>query len=189
MTAITVISSLSELQGHLSKSPSSKISVRYLLLLVYSSSPSGQVIDFHATWCGPCKMMAPTFEKLSKEYKQAAFYKIDTDAVPEAAQHYNVTAMPTFVFIKGKDEVDRMRGADRGGLESTLRKHAGPPSDAGSAFSGKGQTLGGPAPRELSREASAGWQWLTSRFSTLDGQLQTLIWLAGAYALFLYLSY
>ncbi|KAF7303316.1 Thioredoxin domain-containing protein [Mycena kentingensis (nom. inval.)] len=155
MTAITVISSLSELQGHLSKSPSSKISV----------------IDFHATWCGPCKMMAPTFEKLSKEYKQAAFYKIDTDAVPEAAQHYNVTAMPTFVFIKGKDE------------------HAGPPSDAGSAFSGKGQTLGGPAPRELSREASAGWQWLTSRFSTLDGQLQTLIWLAGAYALFLYLSY
>lgn len=67
------------------------------------------IIDFTATWCGPCKMIAPVFKELSEEYgSRAQFIKVDVDDNPEAAQKYGVTAMPTFLFIKGGEVVDRL---------------------------------------------------------------------------------
>ncbi|KAK0098047.1 hypothetical protein PV326_011582 [Microctonus aethiopoides] len=62
------------------------------------------VIDFFATWCGPCKIIAPQFEELSKKHSSVIFLKVDVDENDEISATYEVSSMPTFVFIK-KGEV------------------------------------------------------------------------------------
>ena len=58
------------------------------------------VIDFYATWCGPCKAISPFFEKLKGEYSDKVnFVSIDVDQDTETAMKYSVSAMPTFVFL------------------------------------------------------------------------------------------
>jgi len=69
------------------------------------------IFDFHATWCGPCKAIAPTFAKLDEETADVDFYRVDVDAAPEIAQEVGVTAMPTFVLFKDGGKVDTLRGA------------------------------------------------------------------------------
>lgn len=64
------------------------------------------IVDFHATWCGPCHAIAPVFDKLSQLYRHVAFAKVDVDAQPAISQRYKVAAMPTFLFIKNKSVVD-----------------------------------------------------------------------------------
>eukprot|EP00483_Globobulimina_turgida_P006965 UN06979 len=77
-----------------------------------NSSEKALLIDFFASWCGPCKMIAPKIEQLSKEYINVQFIKINVDKMQEIAQEYKISAMPTFVFIKNKQEISRVRGAD-----------------------------------------------------------------------------
>ncbi|KAL7533687.1 hypothetical protein ACHAXR_005387 [Thalassiosira sp. AJA248-18] len=78
------------------------------------------VVDFTATWCGPCKMIAPLFKEMSEEMgSRAQFIKVDVDDNPEAAQKYGVSAMPTFLFIKGGEVVDRLMGANSERLKET----------------------------------------------------------------------
>ena len=63
------------------------------------------ILDFHATWCRPCKMLAPHLQAIQNKYKgKLVVYKIDTDQEPQLAQRFNVQAMPTIVFIPGKTE-------------------------------------------------------------------------------------
>ncbi|KAI0639965.1 thioredoxin-like protein, partial [Trametes polyzona] len=98
------------------------------------------VIDFHATWCGPCHMIAPTYEALAKQYPNVNFLKCDVDQAKDVAGRYRITAMPTFVFLKGSSEVERVRGANKPALEAAVRRHSSGPSTG--AFTGKGHTLG-----------------------------------------------
>jgi thioredoxin len=57
------------------------------------------IIDFYATWCGPCKMVAPILEDLAKEYNgKINFYKVDVDAEPEIAAAYGIQSIPTIFF-------------------------------------------------------------------------------------------
>ena len=66
-----------------------------------------QVIDFYATWCVPFKHLAPIIEKMEKKYAgKIAFSRVDVDAEPQLAEQYNITAMPTLVFIKGGEVID-----------------------------------------------------------------------------------
>lgn len=59
------------------------------------------IIDFYADWCGPCKMLAPIYDELSKEYNgEVDFYKIDTEDQQELAAMFNVRSIPTIVFMK-----------------------------------------------------------------------------------------
>ncbi|KAF8600878.1 thioredoxin-domain-containing protein, partial [Ceratobasidium sp. AG-I] len=128
------------------------------------------VIDFHATWCGPCHAIAPKYATLAKEFTNVTFTKCDVDAVPSIAKEYAVSAMPTFVFIKNIKKIDQVRGADPRALEATIRSHA-----SASAFSGKGQTLasaGAPA----ANATNAG-----GRFLNLDPQVQLFLALLGGY--------
>lgn len=76
------------------------------------------VIDFFATWCGPCKRIAPAFEKLAESITSIQFFKVDVDESPELVNQFDISAMPTFVFLKDGKEVRRVEGADMAGLES-----------------------------------------------------------------------
>jgi thioredoxin 1 len=61
------------------------------------------ILDFHATWCRPCKMLAPHLQTLQNKYKgKLIVYKIDVDQEPELAKLFKVEAMPTIVFINSK---------------------------------------------------------------------------------------
>lgn len=58
------------------------------------------IIDFYADWCGPCKMVAPLLEELSKEYEgRIMIYKVDTDKEEELSAVFNIRSIPTFLFI------------------------------------------------------------------------------------------
>lgn len=73
------------------------------------------VVDFTASWCGPCKQVAPVFVNMAKDAGNASvlFLKVDVDEVEDAARFANVRSMPTFVFYRvGQGEVQRFSGAD-----------------------------------------------------------------------------
>ena len=58
------------------------------------------IIDFYADWCGPCKMVAPVLEELSKEYEgKVMVYKVDTEAEAELSAVFGIRSIPTFLFI------------------------------------------------------------------------------------------
>merc|ERR1712212_26501 len=81
------------------------------------------VVDFFATWCGPCKMIAPKIEAMEKEMSDVVFIKVDVEEVDEVAAEYNIRSMPTFVFIKNKSKVDEFSGANEAKLRETIAKH------------------------------------------------------------------
>lgn len=83
------------------------------------------VVDFTASWCGPCQRIAPVFAQLSNKYTAAVFLKVDVDQCQETAQSNGVRAMPTFMFFRNKTKLDEMRGADVVGLEAKIKQWIG----------------------------------------------------------------
>ncbi|KAI0278169.1 thioredoxin-like protein [Russula aff. rugulosa BPL654] len=165
--AVTHITSLAQLDAILDKAPS-KLTV----------------IDFHATWCGPCHTIAPAYEALAKQHTNVNFLKCDVDAAQEVAGRYSVSAMPTFVFLKGQTKVEQVRGANKSALESAVRRHSSGSGSTSAAFSGRGQSLGGssaaaPPPRNDGSEGP---------LVNLDPQVKKLLIFFGAYLVFWYLS-
>jgi len=67
------------------------------------------LVDFFATWCGPCTQLSPVLEKLSKE-EHLDIIKVDTDACPELAVKFNISAVPTLIFFKNGKAVSRTEG-------------------------------------------------------------------------------
>lgn len=82
------------------------------------------VVDFFATWCGPCKMIAPMLEKFSTVYSSAEFLKVDVDNLGEVAQEYEVSAMPTIIFFKNGAVVDKVIGANLNAIKQKLESLA-----------------------------------------------------------------
>lgn len=69
------------------------------------------VIDFWASWCGPCKMIGPIIEEVSEEYKDKVVVgKVDVDNNDEAATKYGIRNIPTILFIKNGEIVDKVVG-------------------------------------------------------------------------------
>jgi thioredoxin 1 len=70
------------------------------------------VVDFWAPWCGPCRMIAPVLEELASEYgNKLVIAKVNTDENPQWAMKYGVQGIPTMLFVKNGELVDRMVGA------------------------------------------------------------------------------
>ncbi|MBT7693001.1 MAG: thioredoxin [Gemmatimonadales bacterium] len=69
------------------------------------------LVDFSATWCGPCKLLEPIVSELAENYQgRARVVKIDIDSSPELATSFGVTAVPTLLFFKGGEVVDQAIG-------------------------------------------------------------------------------
>ena len=69
------------------------------------------LVDFFATWCGPCQMSAPIIDKMADDYAgKATIVKVDVDQAREPATKYGVMSIPTFVVLKDGQEVDRQIG-------------------------------------------------------------------------------
>ncbi len=70
------------------------------------------IIDFYADWCGPCKMVAPILEELSKEYDgKLNIYKVDTEAEQELASVFGIRSIPSLLFIPMNDQPQMAMGA------------------------------------------------------------------------------
>ncbi len=83
------------------------------------------LVDFFATWCGPCQMSAPIVDKMADEYAgKAKVLKVDVDQDRESAMKYGVMSIPTFVVLKDGQEVDRQVGyPGEDGLKAMVARH------------------------------------------------------------------
>ncbi|CAH0549118.1 unnamed protein product [Brassicogethes aeneus] len=78
------------------------------------------IIDFFATWCGPCKMISPKLEELAKEYSDIVILKVDVDECEDVAMEYKISSMPTFIFIKNKQTITTFSGANYDKLKQCI---------------------------------------------------------------------
>ena len=74
------------------------------------NSPNLVVIDFHATWCGPCKVLSPILEELNNEIDGVEFVKLDVDQHPQIAGQNQVMGVPTVVILKDGEVKERFVG-------------------------------------------------------------------------------
>ncbi len=75
-------------------------------------APNVVMVDFWASWCSPCKMVAPTVAELAKEYEgKAKFVKVNTDENQDLATRYKIRGIPTLMFFKNGKLVDQIIGA------------------------------------------------------------------------------
>jgi thioredoxin 1 len=84
------------------------------------------VVDFWATWCGPCRMIAPIMEELAVKYDgQVKITKLDVDSNPKSAARFGVRSIPTILFFKDGQVVDQVIGAvPKAALEAKVAQHS-----------------------------------------------------------------
>lgn len=82
------------------------------------------VIDFHATWCGPCKRIAPFVGTLAEQHKsKLVVLKVDVDEIEELVSEYSIDVMPTFVFMRKGEHIDTLSGSNEEKLKDLIEKH------------------------------------------------------------------
>ena len=85
------------------------------------------LVDFWASWCGPCMMLAPTVAEIAEEYAgKVKVCKVNVDEEPELARQFRIMNIPTLLVFKGGEVVDKSVGLmPRAGLEDLVEKHLG----------------------------------------------------------------
>ncbi|KAL5976638.1 hypothetical protein ACLOJK_020971 [Asimina triloba] len=100
------------------------------LVEVDGIDPGPVVVDFTASWCGPCKIIAPVLADFAKKFVDVIFLKVDVDEVKKVAQEQKIEAMPTFLFFKDGQLVDKLVGAKKDDLQKLIEKHVATTSAA-----------------------------------------------------------
>ena len=89
------------------------------------SKENPTLVDFWAEWCGPCKMMHPVFESLSKKYPKIHFARVNVDQNQNISMKYAVQSIPTFIMFKSGQIIDKMMGAvGAPGIHMICKKHS-----------------------------------------------------------------
>ncbi|UCE36028.1 MAG: thioredoxin [Thermoplasmata archaeon] len=82
------------------------------------------VVDCWAPWCGPCRMIAPVIDELSQEYTDVKFGKLNTDENMEISRKFQIMAIPTLLFFKNGELVERVTGVvPKGHIADLVKKH------------------------------------------------------------------
>lgn len=79
------------------------------------------VANFSASWCGPCRVIAPVYAEMSKTYPQLMFLTIDVDDLMDFSSTWDIRATPTFFFLKNGQQIDKLVGANRPELEKKVQ--------------------------------------------------------------------
>jgi thioredoxin 1 len=83
------------------------------------------IVDFWATWCGPCQFMLPIFERIAKKYKNLRFARLNVDEAPGISQRYGVYSIPIFIVFNNGEPVDKVMGAiGEPGLNMLAQKYS-----------------------------------------------------------------
>ncbi|KAH1045103.1 hypothetical protein GLYMA_09G273200v4 [Glycine max] len=77
------------------------------------SCVSKVIANFSATWCGPCKMIAPYYSELSEKYTSMMFLLVDVDDLTDFSTSWDIKATPTFFFLKDGQQLDKLVGANK----------------------------------------------------------------------------
>ena len=78
------------------------------------------LLDFYANWCGPCKRLTPKLEEMENEFPNVIFIKINVDDLDELSEKYSIKCMPTIIFKKNNDIVNRIEGSNIDEIRTTL---------------------------------------------------------------------
>mmetsp|Transcript_39094 Transcript_39094/g.28898 ORF Transcript_39094/g.28898 Transcript_39094/m.28898 type:complete len:153 (+) Transcript_39094:43-501(+) len=81
------------------------------------------VVDFYALWCGPCRYAAPSYGKMSIDFSDVVFLKVDVDNNREVSMENKVNAMPTFILFKDGSMLDRVTGWNESKLRTMIERH------------------------------------------------------------------
>lgn len=82
------------------------------------------VVDFFATWCGPCKRIAPLLDEIAEKNKdKLVALKVDVDEIEELVGEYGVTVMPTFIFKRKGQLLEKLVGSNEDKLKQSVEKH------------------------------------------------------------------
>ncbi len=85
---------------------------------------SAVVVDCWAPWCGPCRMIGPVIDQLSEEYENVKFGKLNTDENIEISRKFQIMAIPTLLFFKNGELVDRITGVvPKAHIVDAIKKH------------------------------------------------------------------
>ena len=90
---------------------------------ILATFPGLVVVDAFATWCGPCKALAPKLELMQQAYPTVRIVKVDVEEISNFADKHDISAMPTLLFFKQGVEIDRVTGANEPLINKTIQKH------------------------------------------------------------------
>lgn len=83
------------------------------------------IVDFYATWCGPCKAVSPIFDRMAQAIPEVEFARVDVDKAADIAMKYEVKAMPTFLLFQNGKKVEAIVGADIKRITLSIEKYSG----------------------------------------------------------------
>lgn len=89
------------------------------------------LVDFYATWCPPCRRASPVYGKMSIDYDDVLFLKVDVDKVPSLMRDQNVRAMPTFQLLRDSKRIDHVVGFDEQKIRRMIERHRSSSSNDG----------------------------------------------------------